>query len=163
MLPLLKIGAALFLFLVGWCHLYKPAWILRANAWCRDVLLNDSVVLLARWKIGLACVILSSLMFYSGFSGLSSKAKMGPRIEREGFQQAQKAFQAKRYNGAIARCQSLIRENPDHVDAWQLLGSCWLAMGKEVEARKAWERVLVLDPNNAVGKSRLVLDSAVKQ
>ena len=148
-----KIAGALLLFVAGWCYLYKPAWVIRFHAWCRDSLLNDSTVLLSRRKIGLGSIVLSSLLFYSGFSSPHSSLKVGPRIERKMFEEARQAFLEKRYNGAIKRCQVLIRERPNHVDAWQLLGSCWLALGKKAEARIAWQRARAIDPMNAVSRS----------
>jgi len=160
-LPAVKIIGGVLLFGIGWCYLYKPGWIVQFNAWCREILFDDGIVLLARRKIGMTSILLASLMLYSGFQGLNALLSMGPRIERELLLEAQQAFQAKRYEGAIKRCQILIREKPENIDAWLLLGSSWLAVGKKDEAKIAWGRVLTLDPKNAVGNSRLIQESEV--
>ena len=152
----LKIGVGAAAFAVGWCYLYKWEWVLRANAWCRDVVVNDAAVANVRRQVGLFCVVVASLAFYSGFTGLNSSITVGPRIEREMFSEAQRAFQDRHYAGAVARCQTLIRIKPDNVPTWELLGSSWLALGKATEARKAWMRVLQLDPKNSVRNSRII-------
>jgi len=151
-----KIISGILLFAIGWCYLYQAAWVARVYAWCRESVFNETAVVRTRRQIGLAFIVLSSFLFYSGFLGLSSNIKMGPRIEAQIFEEAQKAFSAKKYEGAIARCQAIIREKPERVDAWELLGSCWLAMGKTTEAKKAWERVLQLDPTNAIAHTNLI-------
>jgi cytochrome c-type biogenesis protein CcmH/NrfG len=155
---LLKTIGAIVLLIAGLVSLYKPGWIIRFNAWCRERLFNDSAALMNRRKIGLVSIVVSSILFYSGFSGLSQTPSIGPRIEREMFEEAQQAFQAKRYNGVVARCQALIRQRPEFTAAWQLLGSSWLALGKRAEARVAWQRVAALDPNNPAAKSRLLTE-----
>lgn len=54
-----------------------------------------------------------------------------------------------RYDLAVEMCGIVLELQPDNVLAWKRLGSAYLALGKKEKAREAWQKALVIAPNDA--------------
>lgn len=63
--------------------------------------------------------------------------------------QAFDLYQAGRPAEAAALCERLVRDDPEAIAAWHVLGVSRLALGRLVEALRALDRALALDPKRA--------------
>lgn len=148
-----KIFAGFALLVLSLAYLYRPAWVLRLNAWARSSIFNDGHILLYRRRLGLVLFVGAILFFYSGFQNLHRSDKPSTYFE---LQDAYRAFRAQHYKGAITRCQEILKRETDNVHAWALLGAAWSALGRPEQAKRAWEEVLKRDPDHPAGKSHLM-------
>lgn len=60
-----------------------------------------------------------------------------------------------RWEEAVAINQNIIEISPGDIDAHNRLGKAFAELGQNGEARKAYERVLELDPNNRIARRNL--------
>ncbi len=146
-----KILGGLFLLGLSFGYLYRPAFVLRVNAWARALLFNDVFILLYRRRAGLFFLVCSMVFFYSGFMNL---AQMKSRVQPSTYLDLSDAYRALRshqYRGVVARCKEVVKREPDNIHAWVLLGSAWTALGQKDQAARAWKEVQRIEPNHAVG------------
>jgi len=66
----------------------------------------------------------------------------------EEYKLAGESYSTKEYDTAIARLKPLLSVDPNYWEAWQLLGNCHYAKGNTAEAVKAYDRALVINPDN---------------
>ena len=59
------------------------------------------------------------------------------------------AIYQKRFAEAVSECREAILINPRNATAWKRLGSAYFAWGHKGEAKKAYEKALELNPNDA--------------
>jgi tetratricopeptide (TPR) repeat protein len=146
-----KIIAGLFFLFFSLGYLYRPAFVLRVNAWARSLLFNDTVILLYRRRVGLFFFACAILFFYSGFLNLAhhlSARKPSTYLE---LSDAHRAFRDHEYKGAVVRCQNILKREPDNVHAWALLAYSWGALGRDDQSKRAWEQVLRIEPDHPMG------------
>ncbi len=55
---------------------------------------------------------------------------------------------ARRFESAVRACLDALVINPNNVLAWERLGSAYFALGDAANARKAYDRALILEPTN---------------
>ncbi len=159
---LVKILVGLGFLLLSLGYLYRPGWVLKLNEWGRAAFFNDGFVLLYRRRWGILLFICAILFFYSGFNNLAHQRAHEQPSAYLGLVDAYRAFREKQYKGVVVRCQEVLKQEPDNIHAWTLLGSAWAALGRKDQAKKAWERVLSLDPDSAVGHSPVFLAAPEK-
>lgn len=148
-----KIAAGLALLFISLGFLYRPGWILHWNALGRSVLFNDAFVLLYRRRWGLLFFVAAVLFFYSGFNNLAWDKYHDRPAAVIPLSEAYRSFQRGQYKGTVARCQEILKAEPDNVHAWFLLGSAWSALNRNDMAEKAWEQILKSDLNHPKWKS----------
>ncbi|MFW5968518.1 MAG: tetratricopeptide repeat protein [Persicimonas sp.] len=66
----------------------------------------------------------------------------------KGVAHIQDLYERGKYELAMARLSQLEQAYPDDVKLLSMKGTLWVELGREDLARKAWERVLQLDPDN---------------
>ncbi|MFW5967548.1 MAG: tetratricopeptide repeat protein [Persicimonas sp.] len=66
----------------------------------------------------------------------------------KGVAHIQDLYERGKYELAMARLSQLEQAYPDDVKLLSMKGTLWVELGREDLARKAWERVLQLDPEN---------------
>jgi TolA-binding protein len=91
----------------------------------------------------------------SGSGGRGSADELQKRVTQraiaeQNFQKAKEITLTGDYYGAIVLLKQAVEYEPDHVDAWYLLGQCQERNPKwRREAAECYQRVLSIDPNNA--------------
>ena len=138
----IAVGLAFLFFSLG--YMYRPGLILRMHAWGRKILFDDAFVLHYRRRAGLFLFVCAVLFFYSGFVNLSHRQPGAAGYLA--LADAHRAFRSGEYRASVARCQALLKQEPDNVHAWILLGSAWSALGREKQAENAWAEALKIDP-----------------
>lgn len=146
-----KILGGLFLLGLSFGYLYRPAFVLRVNAWARSLLFNDTFILLYRRRMGLVFFVCAVVFFYSGFVNLERmKARERPSTYLD-LTDAYRAQRNQQYRGVIARCNEILKREPDNIHAWVLIGSASTALGQKDQADRAWKEVQRIDPKHAIG------------
>jgi tetratricopeptide (TPR) repeat protein len=56
---------------------------------------------------------------------------------------------------ATENLKTIVTQNPDHSEAWTLLGRCYETMGRDTFARGSYRKAVELDPKNAQAAYRL--------
>jgi len=64
-------------------------------------------------------------------------------------EQAEKAFSWKDFKSAVHECEEVLLLDEGNKLAWKRLGSAFFALGDMAGSRRAYERVLKLDPEDA--------------
>jgi hypothetical protein len=118
---LVKIIVGLVLLGAGLGYLYRPAWILRFNAWGRTVFFNDAYVLFYRRRWGLPLFFLAILFFYSGFMNLSRHRAQRESSSVVDLAPAAKALSEGHYDEAIRLAQEVLSRAPASRPARTLL------------------------------------------
>lgn len=89
------------------------------------------------WAAGVA-IPLAAIAVYFGVGS--------PRmIERE----AEHAITAQQVEGMVARLAARLRENPDDIDGWKMLGRSYAVLGRHSEAADAYARAATKAPRDA--------------
>ncbi|MBI4395768.1 MAG: hypothetical protein HY548_01640, partial [Elusimicrobia bacterium] len=136
--------------------LYRPQWVLKWNELGRSVLFNDAYVLLYRRRWGLLLFLAAILFFYSGFNNIaSSRAQFRPSSYLD-LWEAYRVYRGQNFAGAVTRCNELLKREPNNINAWVLLGSSWVSLGRKDMAKQAWEHVLSMDPDHPVKRSMIL-------
>ena len=90
-----------------------------------------------RWIVGAAIPLVALGVYFTVGS---------PRmIERE----AEHAVTAQQIEGMVARLAAKLRENPDDIDGWKLLGRSYGALGRFAESADAYARAATRAPRDA--------------
>jgi tetratricopeptide (TPR) repeat protein len=71
------------------------------------------------------------------------------------FAQGRQAFQEKNYQTALEALGQIVTQNPDHEEAWRMLGLTYLDLGNAHEAVKAQEHTVRIDPKEAQNYTNL--------
>jgi len=72
-----------------------------------------------------------------------------------GIENVRKLYKAGKYELAMVRLKKLEEAYPDDEQILSMKGTLWLKLGREKLARKAWERVLQINPDNKKVKEAL--------
>ena len=144
----IKITVGLALLILSLGYLYRPALILKLNAWGRSLLFNDTHVLHYRRRWGLPLFAAAALFLFVGFRNLSQER---PRPAGE-LWLAYRSFLAREYRQTVSLCQGILVQDPDNAQAWSLLGSAWSALGDADKANKALNRSLALIQTDPAGR-----------
>ena len=67
---LIKIGLGLLLLFLGMALVFKPVIVKRILRLVKEIILNESFLLIERRKLGLLFVLVGLLLFYMGISRL---------------------------------------------------------------------------------------------
>ncbi len=70
MIILIKIGLGLLLVFLGMALVFKPIIVKRIVRIVKEIILNESFLLIERRKLGLLFVLVGLLLFYMGMSRL---------------------------------------------------------------------------------------------
>jgi len=64
------------------------------------------------------------------------------------FREAMESYNTAKYDAALAKARDIVKANPDHWLAWQLVGNCLYAKGDRTGAMDAYDRSLKIHPDN---------------
>jgi cytochrome c-type biogenesis protein CcmH/NrfG len=154
----IKILVGLVLTIVSLGYLDRPGWVIRWNEWARNLLFNDAHILHYRRRWGILIFLAATLFFYSGFSNLKWQIVLsspGPEPVLD-IWDAYRVFQAKDMKGTVSRCKEILKNEPENLHAWVLMGSAQTALGRHREARQTWKRVQELRPDRPARKAFLL-------
>jgi hypothetical protein len=131
----LKLFAGMFLVAVGMAYLYRPALVLRWNAWARSLFFNDAHLLHYRRKWGLALFLAGMMFVYSGFLNLSRERPAEPPPPPADLSSGYQAYNERRYQDAVRIAGEALRQSPGDAHADFLLRQARAAARRQSPSR----------------------------
>jgi tetratricopeptide (TPR) repeat protein len=135
---------ALFL---AWVLIFKKPLIFRLNAFMREHVFADQLVLFSGGRIAFLLLILGVVALFSGVDIITKNQVLGPRSTGKIFEHAQEDMRNKDYESTLIRCRELLRSNPNNIAALELMLKVYRDMGKKEEARDVLVKILQINPN----------------
>jgi len=77
-----------------------------------------------------------------------SKIPKGPSPYEQEYGIANEEYTAGQYDTAIQRLKVVVKQDPKYWEAWQLLGNAYYAKGQKDDAIRAYDKSLVVNPEN---------------
>lgn len=148
-----KIILGLLLIFIAWTYLFHNKLIFRLNTWMRENVFNDQVVLFSGRRVAILLVVLGAVALFSGLEGIVQFQEVKPHIAAQIIGQAKQDLAQKKYKNAVYKCRTLLKTNPNSIEAWELLVQIHSRMGEKELARKDAQVLLRLDPAHPLGKS----------
>ena len=149
----LKIVIGIALLVLAWVYLYRRQFVFRMNAWMRENVFNDHVVLFSGKRVAILLVVLGIVALFSGVRSVVSVQTVPPKIAAELIAQSRTHLMHKEYTQVIRRCRPIVRANPNSKEAWELLVAAWSAMGEKELAFNAAVNLARLDEGNQLAAS----------
>lgn len=164
-MQILKIVLGILALLVAWAYVFRHKIIFAVNAWMREYVFSDHVVLFSGRRLAALLFLLGGLAVFSGISGVINVQVIKPNIAAQMLEEARSDLKKKRYSLVVNRCKELVRSNPREQEAWEMLVIAWWAMGEKDLAKQAAESLLRIDPSNALGKGPIakILDKRLQE
>lgn len=119
----------------------------------REFVFSDQVVLFSGRRVAILLIALGGISLFSGLENFIAPKAIPPKIVAQMLEQSRTDFSKKRYAQVISRCRSVVKANPDEVEAWSLLVETYSRLGEKDLAREGANVLLRLDPNHSLGKS----------
>ena len=157
-MAILQILLGLLAFLLGWLLLYRRNVLFRINAWLRENVFSDNVILFSGRRLAVLLFVLGLVALFSGVDNVVDEQKVTPQMAEAILEQAKRDLQRNQYSRVVNRSRLLVRSQPQNAEAWELLASAWWAMGEKDKAREAVKALLRLQPDHSL-KSLLSKDA----
>ena len=145
----LKIIIGFVFVLLAWAFIYRTTLIIRVNAWIREYIFSDKLILFSNRRMAILLFLLGCVALFSGLEGLVEVESIKPEIAHQMIVQAKLDFRHGDYSKVITRCKVLVRAEPKNEAAWELLANAWWAMGDRKLAVQAMETLIRINPDFA--------------
>lgn len=143
----LKIFIGISAILLAWAFVYRTKLIFNLNAWMREYVFSDKLVLFSNRRMAALLLILGAVALFSGVEGVVDVQPIKPNIAAKMIEQARMDFRNRAYAQVITRCKELVRSYPKNEEAWELLANAWWAIGRRPLAMQAMESLIRLNPD----------------
>ncbi len=150
---IIKIIFGALLLFVAWTYIFHKKLAFQLNAWMREYVFNDQIVLFSGRRIAILLLILGGVALFSGLEGIIDVQPVKPNIAATMIEEARKDSKNGRYSAVVRRCRELIRSTPNSVEAWELLVDAYSRLGEKQLAQEAASVLLRLSPDHPIGQS----------
>ena len=157
-MDVLKIVLGLAAVFLAWLFVFRSSLVLKVNAWIRNTVFNDQMVLFSGRRVAMLLLILGALAIFSGVDNVVDDQSIKPNVAAAMLDEAQAMVKTGKFDAAMRRLKELLRSNPQNVEAWNLMATAAWAAGKRDVAFHAADAVLRLDPKHPIGRSVIVAE-----
>lgn len=154
-MQILKILIGVLALLLAWIYIYRTRLIFTLNAWMRENIFSDRVVLFSNRRLATLLLLLGAVALFSGIKDLEEFHPIRPHVAASMMDQAREEFKNRSYLAVISRCRQLVRFNPKNTEAWELLAGSWWALGRKNMAFQAMQGLLSNNPEYPIQSSPL--------
>jgi tetratricopeptide (TPR) repeat protein len=154
-MQLLQLFLGSMALLLAYILFFKKSLIFKMNAFMRDYVFADHVVLFSGGRIAILLLILGTVALFSGVDRVTRGQFLRPRIASKIFDQALAADRSGRHDEAVSRCQELLRSDPNNLAALELMATAYTALGQKDQAREALLKILSINPHYPLKNSRI--------
>jgi hypothetical protein len=154
-MQILKILLGVLALLLAWIYIYRTRLIYTLNAWMRENVFSDQVVLFSNRRLATLLLILGAVALFSGIKDLEEFRPIRPQVAASMLDQARGEFKNRAYLAVISRCRQLVRSNPKNTEAWELLAGSWWAIGRKNMAFQAMQGLMSNNPDYPINSSPL--------
>ncbi len=153
----IQILMGLVAIFLAWVLIFKKPLIFKLNAFMRDRVFTDQLVLFSGGRIAFLLMVLGVVALFSGVDLVTRNQVLGPRSASRIFERAQDDFTAGNYDGVVVKCRELLQSNPTNQAALELMLRAHRAMGQKNEAHEDLLKILEINPhyslkNNSIKK-----------
>ncbi len=150
-----KILVGLLAVALAWMVLFRTGMVFRFNAWMRERVFSDRLILFSGRRVALLLIALGGISLFSGIEEVVEVRPLKPEAAANILKEARQDFRRGRYTKVVNRTKELIRSNPKDVEVWELLATAWWALGEKEKARKAVESLLRIEPDHRLGRGSM--------
>jgi hypothetical protein len=149
---ILKILLGFMALLLGWGLLFKTGLIFRINAWLKENVFNDQMVLYSRRRLALLLFVLGVVALFSGVESVFRDAVISSENVETLIGQARGSFKLQKYERVVSICRTILRSNPRNVPARELLSNALWALGQKEEAFQEARLLQYFQPSNTTAQ-----------
>lgn len=150
-----KVLIGILAILLAWIFIFKIKWIFQMNAWIREHVFSDKVVLFSGRRMAMLLLVLGGVSLFSGIDEIVDEQPIRTNIASQMMDQARMDFRSGRYPHVVRRCRELVRSDPKNTEAWELLANALWAMGRKTAAIQTVDALMSSQPAYQVGKGPL--------
>jgi len=151
-----RIILGLLALLIAWVLVKQAKLVFKFNAWMRDYVFSDQVILFSGKRVAILLLVLGVISLFSGVEQISRVQSLRPRIAAKIFNQAQKDFLAGDYDKVIQKCNELLKSDPANLPVLELLASTYLSIKQKEKAMECLRKILFINPNYHIDRGPLV-------
>lgn len=144
--PFFKLTFGLAALGVAWILFYRSRLIFQINAWMRERIFNDQLVLFSGRRLAMLLLVLGAISFFSGVESVIEIQPMTPEVTARIMEQARIDMRAGRHTRVINRCREVLRADPKNIAAWELVTGAWWAIGDKARAKQGVDTIMSIDP-----------------
>ena len=159
----LKIFLGLLALLAAWAYIFHNKLIFQINAWMRDRIFNDQMVLFSGRRVAMLLFVLGFLALFSGLQSMIKVPVSNSTDIPQLLDQAKAEFRAKKFTQVLVRCREIIKLSPKTAEAWELVVATWVELGDASRAREAAKMLLTVNPHHPIAKSKLMQEAMPTQ
>src|SRR5882672_6665224 len=113
-MQIIKIILGFLALIFAWSLLFRTGIIFRLNAWLKEHIFNDQIVLYSRRRLALLLFLLGVISLFSGVENVMKKPS-DPVREAALFEEAKFDFKSKQFPRVVTICRVLLKSNPKNV------------------------------------------------
>ncbi len=146
----IQILLGLLAFFLAWVLIFKKPLIFKLNAFMRDRVFTDQLVLFSGGRIAFLLLVLGVVALFSGVDLVTRDQVLGPRSAAKLFEIAQDDFRDKNYGQVLIKCRELLRSDPHNMAVLELLMRTQRELGQKDEARETLLKIVQINPTYSV-------------
>lgn len=154
-MEIFKILLGFSALLLAWSLAFRTGLIFRLNAWLKENVFNDQVLLYSRRRLALLLFVLGMVALFSGIENVLKEQKISPEAATNLLNQIQKDFKARDYARVVSICRILLRSEPKNVSAREFLINALWASGSKEDAFREATFLNRIDPANRTAQTIL--------
>jgi hypothetical protein len=149
---ILKITLGFLALVLAWSLLFRTGLIFRLNAWIKENVLNDQIVLYSRRRLAFLLLALGVVSLFSGVENLGLNLGYSGEAKAAMVSKIQSDFKSRQYTQVVANCRLLLKTDPKNIPIREfLINSLW-ALGNKEAALKEARMLSHVSPTNATAK-----------
>ncbi len=151
----LKISLGFAALFLAWGLLFRTGLIFRLNAWLKENVFNDQIVLYSRRRLALLLFVLGMVALFSGMDSVFHNTSISEEGAANLLSQAQMDFKSHQYLRVVSICRTLLKAEPRNISARELLSQTFWVLSRREEAFHEARILNHFDPTNET--ARLIL------
>src|SRR5258706_8506826 len=119
----------------AWGLLFQAGLIFKINAWIRERIFNDQLILFSRRRLAVLLTLLGGVALFSGVDNVINFQRVNPEVLERVLDQARGEFHLHHYPHVISRCKQILRSSPENLETWELLEMSYWATNEKSQAQ----------------------------
>lgn len=151
-MEILKIIVGVAAVFVAWLFLFRTGAVFKLNAWMRENVFNDQIVLFSGRRLAILLLVLGGVALFSGIEGIQEEQSIPPKIISRMLEQARDSLIASDYPEVIIRCREVLRSDPNNLIALELTATAWWGLNEKEKARETIREIVKINPNHPLNR-----------
>jgi len=152
-MQIIQIFLGLLALFLAWVLIFKKPLIFKLNAFMREHIFTDHLVLFSGGRMALLLLVLGVVALYSGIDSVTRDQNFRPRLVSKIFDHAQEDYKKGDYEAALIKCRELLTVNPTNQSALELMMRAQWALGQKEEANQTLRKMIQINPEYSLKNS----------